>query len=154
MEPRAFARSQRQQMTDAERVLWRHLRAHRMNGHKFRRQQPIGPYVVDFVSMGAHLVVEADGGQHATRGADVGRDTWLRSRGFTVLRFWNDDILLRTPQVLEAIWLALETPPLPHPSPARGEGLAVAPLHRAGASQGNGPAFTPSPLVGEGGGEG
>jgi len=123
MHPNDFAKTLRQQMTDAEQLLWKHLRAHRMDGQKFRRQQPLGVYVVDFVHFGARLIVEADGSQHQDSAHDQTRDAWLRSQGFTVLRFWNNDILLRTQSVLQAIWLALErSPPLPNPSPARGEG--------------------------------
>ncbi|WP_224040206.1 endonuclease domain-containing protein, partial [Paraburkholderia unamae] len=59
-----FARILRKNMTEAEQLLWRHLRAHRLCGEKFRRQQPIGPYIVDFVHFGARVVIEADGGQH------------------------------------------------------------------------------------------
>ncbi len=100
---REFARTLRQNMTDAERLLWRHLRAHRLAGAKFRRQQPLGPYIVDFVHLGARLVVEADGGQHAGE-ADAVRDAWLRGQGFRVLRFWNNDILRQPQAVLAAIW--------------------------------------------------
>jgi len=107
MPTRSFAKSLRQNMTDAEQLLWRHLRAHRMNGQKFRRQQPIGPYIVDFVHFGARMIVEADGGQHLASPSDANRDAWLQQQGFAVLRFWNDDILQRTDSVLEAIWLAM-----------------------------------------------
>lgn len=115
MQQREFAKALRRQMSDAERRLWLHMRAHRFAGQKFRRQQPIGPYVVDFVHFAARLIVEADGGQHCESASDARRDQWLKTQGFTVLRFWNDDILLRTPQVLEAIELALRerAPPLP-----------------------------------------
>ncbi|MCZ8093869.1 MAG: DUF559 domain-containing protein [Acidovorax sp.] len=110
MDQRQFTKNLRQNMTDAKQLLWRHLRAHRMDGQKFRRQQPLGPYIVDFVHFAQRLIVEADGGQHAAR------DAWLQSQGFRVLRFWNNDILLRTDAVLEAIWTALHaqsaTPPL------------------------------------------
>ena len=124
MDQRTFAKHLRQNMTDAEQLLWRHLRAHRFDGQKFRRQQPIGPYVVDFVNFSAHVIVEADGGQHLDSAQDVARDAWLRQQGFRVLRFWNHDILQRTEAVLEAIWNALREAPLsPNPSPARGEGL-------------------------------
>ena len=64
LDQRQFTKTLRQNMTDAELLLWKHLRAHRMDGQKFRRQQPIGPYIVDFLHHGAGLVVEADGGQH------------------------------------------------------------------------------------------
>jgi very-short-patch-repair endonuclease len=122
MDQREFARKLRRNMTDAERLLWRHLRAHRLDGQKFRRQHPLGPYVVDFVHLGARLIVEADGGQHNESNTDVVRDGWLQAQGFRVLRFWNNDILTRTDAVLEAIWRAvIETTPLPGPLPASGE---------------------------------
>ena len=103
MDQRQFTKSLRQNMTDAEQLLWRHLRAHRMDGQKFRRQQPLGPYIVDFVHFGLRLIVEADGGQHVDSEHDATRDAWLRSQGFTLLRFWNNDILQRTDVVLGAI---------------------------------------------------
>jgi len=105
MEQRQFAKALRQNMTDAERLLWRHLRAHRLDGEKFRRQQPLGPYIVDFVHFGARLIVEADGGQHGGA-ADEVRDAWLRRQGFRVLRFWNNEILQQTDAVLTSIWAA------------------------------------------------
>jgi very-short-patch-repair endonuclease len=125
MTSRGFAKALRTTPTDAESLLWRHLRAHRLGGAKFRRQQPIGPYVADFVHFGARLVVEADGGQHNGSVHDAGRDAWMRAQGFTVLRFWNPDILNNTDAVLSTILEALAhpiQPPLPRPSPARGEG--------------------------------
>ncbi len=117
MHPQDFAKALRQQMTDAEQLLWRHLRGHRLKGHKFRRQQPLGPYVVDFVHFGARLIVEADGGQHNASAHDAVRDAWLRRQGFAVLRFWNNDILRQTDSVLQAIWLALEVEPPLSPTP-------------------------------------
>lgn len=108
MKQKDFAKQLRQNMTDAEHVLWKHLRAHRLNGHKFRRQHPIGPYVVDFVHYGAMLIVEADGGQHNESGHDIKRDAWLGAQGFEVLRFWNNDILSETEAGLTAILNALE----------------------------------------------
>ena len=109
---RKFAKELRQQMTDAERLLWRHLRAHRMNGEKFRRQQPIGPYIVDFVHFAAGLIVEADGGQHNESERDAKRDRWLESEGYRVLRFWNHDILENTEIVLEMIFSTVAPPPV------------------------------------------
>ncbi|MDH4418346.1 MAG: endonuclease domain-containing protein [Acidovorax sp.] len=124
MDQRQFTKSLRQNMTDAEQLLWRHLRAHRMDGQKFRRQQPIGPYIVDFVHFGLRLIVEADGGQHVDSEHDATRDAWLRLQGFTLLRFWNNDILHNTDAVLEAIWHAMHpdipSPPTPLPQGARG----------------------------------
>ncbi|EKF74105.1 hypothetical protein A11A3_10616 [Alcanivorax hongdengensis A-11-3] len=115
-----FAKELRKNMTDAERLLWRHLRARRLNGQKFRRQQPLGPYIVDFVHFGERLIVEADGGQHNGSHKDWQRDAWLRDQGFQVLRFWNNDILQNVEAVLAVIFNAVT--PSPCPSPARGEG--------------------------------
>ena len=124
MDQRQFTKTLRQNMTDAEQLLWKHLRAHRMSDQKFRRQQPIGPYIVDFVHFGQRLIVEADGGQHVDSKHDATRDAWLRRQGFTLLRFWNNDILHNTNAVLEAIWHAMHTgtpsPPTPLPQGARG----------------------------------
>ena len=107
-----FARHLRRELTDAERCLWRHLRAHRFDGEKFRRQEPIGGYVVDFVSHRSRLIVELDGGQHAVQVEyDRERTSWLESRGYRVIRFWNNQVLTETEQVLEAIALALTPSP-------------------------------------------
>ena len=97
------ARALRGNMTEAEKRIWFRLRAHRLNGASFRRQVPIGAYVVDFVSFDARLIVEIDGGQHAGSVRDKVRDTWLRSQGFVVLRFWNNDVLSNTNGVIERI---------------------------------------------------
>jgi very-short-patch-repair endonuclease len=113
-------------MTDAERRLWYHLRAHRFGGVKFKRQAPIGPYVVDFICFEDKLIIEVDGGQHSENEADRRRDKWLRSEGYRVVRFWNNDVLKRTDVVLGEIASALTPTPLPArsapPSPRRGEG--------------------------------
>lgn len=106
MENLHFAKDLRKNMTDAERALWRHLRAHRLQGQKFRRQQPIGPYIVDFVHFKARLIIEADGGQHNECSRDLRRDAWLENQGFRILRFWNNDILLNAESVREAIFAA------------------------------------------------
>ena len=111
---RQFVKTLRQQMTEAETLLWRHLRAHRLNGEKFRRQQPVGPYIVDFIHFGARLIVEADGGQHNESSSDAKRDAWLKAAGFRVLRFWNNEILQNTEAVLEVVIDAVKGPP---PSP-------------------------------------
>ncbi|WP_202031852.1 endonuclease domain-containing protein [Paraburkholderia sacchari] len=118
------ARLLRKNMTNAEQLLWRHLRAHRLCGEKFRRQHPIGPYIVDFMHFGARLIIEADGGQHNGSATDAVRDTWLRSRGFKVLRFWNDEILSNVDVVLEVILgdIAERRSPLPQPLSLLGEG--------------------------------
>ena len=123
MEQREFAKHVRRHLTESENTLWRHVRAHRLNGEKFRRQQPIGPYVVDFLHFGARLIVEADGGQHNGAPRDERRDARLRAQGFTVMRFWNNEIARNLEGVLAAVMAAVtESPPLPCPSPARGEG--------------------------------
>jgi very-short-patch-repair endonuclease len=98
----------RQHATDAERLLWRHLRDRQMNGCKFRRQHPYENFILDFVSLEARLVIELDGGQHAeATEADIRRDALLRAAGFRVLRFWNNQMLAETDSVLEAIRIAL-----------------------------------------------
>jgi very-short-patch-repair endonuclease len=123
MNPTPFAKALRKNMTDAEQLLWRHLRAHRMCDQKFRRQQPIGPYIVDFVHFGARLVIEADGGQHNGCANDAVRDAWLRGQGFTVLRFWNHEILQNVEAVLEAILKeVVKASPSPRPLSHEGRG--------------------------------
>jgi len=126
------AKTLRKQMTDAERRLWYRLRAHRFQGQKFKRQVPIGRYVVDFASLRAGLVVEVDGGQHSENRSDAVRDEALNRQGFRVLRFWNTDVLKSTDEVLEVIAAAMqssENAPSPGsplrgspPSPQWGEG--------------------------------
>ena len=124
----ARARVMRHEPTDAERVLWRLLRAKRLAGSKWRRQQPIGHYIVDFICLEARLIVEADGSEHLDSTHDARRDAWLRQQGFKLLRFWNNDVLARTDAVLDTILSTLNggagvsPTPLPCPSPARGEG--------------------------------
>ena len=125
---RARAKELRAKQTDAERALWAQLRAGRLLGHKFKRQVPLGRYSIDFINFDARLTVEVDGGQHADSAADQERDAWLRAQGFSVLRIWNPDVFANLPGVLEAILCALRAPPLPNPSPARGEGLDRGPL--------------------------
>lgn len=119
------AKSLRGNLTDAEQKLWYHLRAHRFMGRKFKRQKPMGRYVVDFVCLEDKLIIELDGGQHAENtGYDQVRDSWLRSEGYTVLRFWNNEMMHETESVLERIRLALcpETlSPGPSPTSVRGE---------------------------------
>ena len=124
MDRRAFTKTLRQNMTDAEQRLWRHLRGHRLAGQKFRRQQPLGPYVVDFVHFGAKLIIEADGGQHNASEGDAERDAWLRQQGFRILRFWNNEILHNPEGVLTRILDALAelAPPLPQPLSRQGRG--------------------------------
>lgn len=104
--------------TDAERKLWQYLRAGRFDGLKFRRQHPVPPYIADFCCIERKLVIELDGSQHSPS-IDAARTAYLHSQGFHVLRFWDNDVLLKTDSVLEAIWNVLHAPdPLPSPSPA------------------------------------
>ncbi|MGZ8184209.1 MAG: DUF559 domain-containing protein [Methylobacter sp.] len=117
------ARELRKNATDCERLLWQHLRAHRLQGFKFKRQQPLGLYIVDFVCFEARLIIEADGGHHADQSEyDTRRDGWLRSQGFTVLRFWNNEILTNIAGVLERIVEGCQNSPSPQPLPRRGGG--------------------------------
>ena len=110
------ARELRHQSTDAERKLWSVLRNRKMAGYKFRRQVPIGNYIVDFVCFAKQVVVEVDGGQHQARAEyDEQRTQWLESRGFRVMRFWNNQVLNETDEVCEAIAAVLlgQTSPSP-----------------------------------------
>jgi very-short-patch-repair endonuclease len=102
------ARRLRNAPTEAEQLLWRHLRGKSMAGIKFRRQYPIGPFIADFACIELKLVIEADGGQHLDCEYDVRRDAYLRSRGYRVLRYWNDQILAETAAVLEDIYRWVE----------------------------------------------
>ena len=106
------ARHLRNNLTDAERILWRHLRLRQIDGYKFRRQRPVGPYIVDFVCLEKLVVVEVDGGQHnQQKSYDAKRDAWLRAEGFTVLRFWDHEVLTQINEVKQAIWKALSAAP-------------------------------------------
>jgi very-short-patch-repair endonuclease len=113
----------RSDSTDAEHRLWQLLRAHRFAGYKFRRQVPLDFYIADFVCLAERLIIELDGGQHAKGNGDGRRDAYLRAQGFRVLRIWNDELFTNEEGVMTSILNALEQPPLPNPSPARGEGL-------------------------------
>ncbi|HEY5305959.1 MAG TPA: endonuclease domain-containing protein [Pseudolabrys sp.] len=124
---RGRAKALRHQMTDAESRLWFALRAHRLDGLSFRRQTPIGRYIVDFCCHDRWLIVELDGGQHAESKKDVERDRWLASKGYRVLRFWNSDVLKNREGVLETILAtARKATPLPNPPPQGGRGLTRA----------------------------
>lgn len=113
-----FARHLRRGMNDAARSLRHHLRNRAFIGHTFRRQHPVGPYMLDFASIEAQLAIELDGGQHAEVEMVGGRTRVLEARGYRVLRFWNNQVLGRQDAVLEAIFEALQivapcpTPPI------------------------------------------
>ena len=117
------ARALRKSMSDAERKLWRGLRARRIDGARFRRQHPIGRYIVDFVCLEQRLVVEVDGGQHTEDehiAADARRDRWLESEGYRVMRVSTTDVYSNIDGVLDTIWATLrERPSKPHPHQER-----------------------------------
>ncbi len=105
-----LARNLRHHQTDAEKKLWSVLRGRQFENSKFRRQEPIGKYIVDFVSLEKELIIEIDGGQHNQEREiekDETRTKWLERKGFRVLRFWNNDVLLNidgvTSKILETI---------------------------------------------------
>ena len=113
------ARGLRKTSTDAERLLWKHLRAKQFSGIKFRRQEQIGRFIADFVCFEKSIIIEADGSQHALeKEKDEERTQWLNSQGFQVLRFWNNEILTNIDGVIETILRHCGTPPPPPlPSP-------------------------------------
>lgn len=105
----SHAKHMRHAPTEAESMLWRNLRAGRLAEFKFKRQKPIGNFIVDFVCFERRLVIEVDGGQHAEMQArDEARTAWLQAQGFQVLRFWNHEVLQRGDLVLEEILRQLE----------------------------------------------
>jgi very-short-patch-repair endonuclease len=102
----SLSRNLRKRQTDAETLIWRHLRGKQVNGLRFRRQHPFGKYIVDFVCLANRLILEIDGGQHASeKEKDSARDAWLSAEGYKILRFWNTDVLENLPGVLETIRL-------------------------------------------------
>ena len=116
-----IAKTLRKRLTDAERKLWKHLRAKQMDGCKFRRQEPIGKYIADFVCHEKLIVVEADGGQHSlNKTADNEREQWLKGQGYRVLRFWNNEVLMNITGVLEVIRESCLKSPSPLSPPVKG----------------------------------
>jgi very-short-patch-repair endonuclease len=123
---RKFARDMRSVPTEAERKLWSLLRNKQMAALRFRRQQPIGPYIADFFCAGAKLIVELDGEQHGTDANfayDEQRRRFLNERGYRVLRFFNTDLFAHPNDVLEGIWRAARESGRPLPEPLRGSTL-------------------------------
>ena len=117
------ARSLRKNATDAEKRLWSCLRRRQVAGTRFRRQVSIGPYVVDFVSHEAKLVIEVDGGQHDRASPkERVRTRRIQQDGFRVIRFWNSEVLGNIEGVVMSIEAELAADPPPQPSPTRGEG--------------------------------
>jgi len=132
---RKRAKQLRKDMTDAERFLWAWIRRRQIQGFKFRRQQPLGPYIVDFVCLEKKLVVELDGGQHAeSQLYDAQRTSWLQAQGFCVLRLWNHQVLTETEAAIQAIANALTPPTRPayggSTSPAAGGGDLTSPYFK------------------------
>lgn len=117
-----LARKLRKESTDAEKWLWQRLRNREVMGFKFRRQHPIGPFIADFVCIEKRIIVELDGSQHIENvRADDERSEYLHKKGYQVLRFWNNDVLLTGEAVLDVILSYLrEHAPSPRPSPLEG----------------------------------
>jgi len=97
------ARRLRKDATKAETAIWYQLRSRRLDGYKFVRQEPIGPYTVDLICRDCRLIIEVEGGQHADNPRDAIRDKWLADHNYRVLRFWNNDVLGNMAGVLETI---------------------------------------------------
>ena len=113
-----IARNLRKNSTEAEKILWQRLKNKQLEGFKFRRQQIIGRYIVDFVNFERKLVIELDGSQHAVeKEKDWKRDHWLQAQGFEVLRYWNNEVFENIEGVLEVIREKLLAPS-PDPPPA------------------------------------
>ena len=122
---RTWARELRSRMTDAEALLWMLLRNRRVAGAKFRRQSPVGRYILDYYCVEKKLAIELDGGQHGeTADYDEHRDSWLSLQGIRVLRFWNNQMLAETEAVMEVIYRAVVETESEHstPLPQAGEG--------------------------------
>jgi very-short-patch-repair endonuclease len=117
-----LAKNLRKRATDTERLVWKHLRAKHFGGLKFRRQQPVGKYIVDFVCFEEKIIIELDGGQHSMlseKHKDTERDKWFEAQGYRVLRFWDNEVLMNTRGVLEVIRThCFDHPPL-SPLPSR-----------------------------------
>jgi len=151
-----FARQLRSKQTDAENLLWSRLRAHRLCGLKFRRQQPIGGYVVDFLCPEKKLIVELDGGQHQEEraGHDAVRDAWLKAEGYAVLRYWNNEVMGNLEGVLEDIGRVAgvfsEASPSPQPLSPQGRGAYITPRCEDDDADNPQAGLTPLPLEGGG----
>ncbi|KAG1702939.1 hypothetical protein GQR58_004423 [Nymphon striatum] len=119
----------RKNPTDAEAILWNILRGKRLEGMRFRRQHPIETYIVDFICLEEKLIIEVDGSQHANNVYDEKRDAMLKQSGFTVLRFWNDEIIQNSDDmaqmILKSCGQATHVTPPPvhyvHQPPRKGE---------------------------------
>jgi very-short-patch-repair endonuclease len=118
------ARALRRDATEAEKIIWQHLRQPPFKEHHFRRQATIGPYFADFASHQAKIVIEVDGGQHSGSTSDQRRTRYLEANGYRVLRFWNNDVGENISGVLSMIDAAVnaDRPPTPDPSPPKAGG--------------------------------
>ena len=118
------AKRMRREPTPAELKFWYQVRDRRLEGLKFRRQVPVGPFIADFICIERHLIVEIDGGQHAESEKDARRDAYLTSNGYRILRFWNADVLTNMDGVIDTVLAALVKPPHPALTPGgeRGHG--------------------------------
>ena len=140
----------RESRTDAEGLLWHYLRNKQLGGYKFRRQQPIGPYIVDFACLPQKLLIELDGGQHAEQHPyDQKRDAFLRAKGYNILRFWNNEVFENCLGVLERIYETLSASLPNHApenhSPLEGESQKSSREAKADAVGGTLPTHLPPP---------
>ena len=122
------ARALRHRETETEQIIWSWLRDNKIDGVKFRRQQPVGKFIVDFVSFEKKLVIEIDGGQHSfelNKTEDEARKQWLESQGFRVIRFWNNEVSSNLEGVILQIEETLRGHPHPDPLPSKGEGTKI-----------------------------
>ena len=117
--PTKRAQELRNNATDAERMLWHHLNRRQLEGFKFSRQMPVGPFICDFLCRERRLIVELDGGQHAENRQDRRRTAYFEQEGYRVIRFWNNDVLGNVEGVLQSIRSTLKTDPPPTPSRTR-----------------------------------
>ena len=117
--PTKRAQQLRNNATDAEQALWWRLRSRQLEGYKFSRQMPVGPFICDFLCRERRLIVELDGGQHAENARDIPRTAYLEQEGYHVVRFWNNDVLGNLEGVLQTILQALTADPPPTPSRMR-----------------------------------
>ena len=119
----SLAKDLRKHSTDVERLLWSHLRAGRFGGLKFRRQHLIGRYIADFVCLEKKLIIELDGSQHALseeKRKDGERDHWLEKEGYSVIRFWDNEVLTNIRGLLEVIRERTFEAPSPQSPPLKG----------------------------------
>ena len=106
-----FSRDLRNNLTEAEKKLWRHLRQSQFHGLKFRRQEPVDGYIADFICLEKRIIIELDGGQHAEAEVyDQKRTSTIEAAGFKVLRFWNNDVLKNIEGVLSSLEIELQVP--------------------------------------------